>query len=248
MYDYRITKCLENGKVREYAIFSDELKKRPIETDNDGEKYFLISNRVHCDPDLEEFNCHGEEYKRKVFINTFTHREKDLVESILVGYADIITMTNLPFGIKLNNAIYYLNREYGEKKRKQMLLDLKNCNFAYEVVYANHVINNEGVVDIYANQNNFFVSVDKAIKFIDEKIDEAYNYSLKFVGRIFSDHNTELLDEINDFWDMHIDELIGLLFDDSITFKENSPLEFKYDDIKSWWRKRFIIKSIAILK
>ena len=247
MYDYRIAKCLENGRVREYVIFNDGSKKRPIETNDDGEQYFIINNKTHCDLELEEFNSHGKNYLREILSNSFANREKDLVESIRKGYADQITMGNLPFGVKLVNGIYYLNREYGEEKRKQTLKDLEGCEFRYSVTYKFHIITTDGAIDFDRDPNKWFTSVDQAIKFINTKIDEAYNYSMKFIGRIYADHNTELLDEFNNFWDMYDESLLGELVDGGLTFKENSPLDFKDNNIKMYWKNLFEISSKVIL-
>lgn len=49
MKEFRVAKCLVDGKVNEYAIFADGSRKKIIQTDKQYGKYFEVDNELNTD-------------------------------------------------------------------------------------------------------------------------------------------------------------------------------------------------------
>lgn len=109
-----MAKCLsDDGKrIRKHVIFKDGSRKKPIYEDEDGREYFEVDNWIDSDPELIEFNYYSRMADKMRL--TFSGRISDAVESIRRGYGDVICVKNLPFGIRIEKVLYFLDREYGK--------------------------------------------------------------------------------------------------------------------------------------
>ena len=75
MKEFRVAKCLIDGKVNEYAIFADGSRKKIIQTNDKYGKYFEVDNELNTD-------C-------KSFLRfSYSGRIKDAVEMIRNGNGD----------------------------------------------------------------------------------------------------------------------------------------------------------------
>ena len=91
MKEFRVAKCLVDGKVNEYAIFADGSRKKIIQTDKQYGKYFEVDNELNTD-------C-------KSFLRfSYSGRIKDAVEMIRNGNGDCISSTQL-FGKNSLNSL-----------------------------------------------------------------------------------------------------------------------------------------------
>lgn len=118
MKEFRVAKCLVDGKVNEYAIFADGSRKKIIQTDKQYGKYFEVDNELNTD-------C-------KSFLRfSYSGRIKDAVEMIRNGNGDCISSTQL-FG-KHDNVVYFLDRTIGEELRKKSLNGWKDTKFGWAI-------------------------------------------------------------------------------------------------------------------
>ena len=109
MKEFRIARCLsdDGNSIREYAIFKDGSRKKPVLEDDEFGKYFEVDNWINSDPELLEFNYTPtvREFKKL----SFSGRVADMVESIRMGCGDVVSVNdNLPFGLRLENVLYFL--------------------------------------------------------------------------------------------------------------------------------------------
>ena len=116
MKEFRIAKCLVDGKVNEYAIFADGSRKKIIQTDKQYGKYFEVDNELNTD-------C------KSSLRFSYSGRIKDAVEMIRNG--DCISSTQL-FG-KHDNVVYFLDRTIGEELRKKSLNGWKDTKFGWAI-------------------------------------------------------------------------------------------------------------------
>lgn len=126
MKEFRVAKCLntKTHSVDEYAIFADGSKRRIIETDKDGNKYFKIENTYNKD-------C-----KQKLRRGLFNGRIKDAITAIRDGAADAVAVNDI-FGMKLIEVRYYLDRNIGDAYRAQTIEGWKDTTFKYAVLVSN---------------------------------------------------------------------------------------------------------------
>lgn len=123
MKEFRVAKCLENGKIGEYAIFSDGSRKKAIQTDDQYGRYFYVDN---------ELNTTG---KHKLLRSSFTGRVKDAVDTIRNGNGDCIQQTKLMF--QFTHVCYFLDREIGEKLRAKSIEGFKDTKFGWSIEVGN---------------------------------------------------------------------------------------------------------------
>lgn len=123
MKEFRVAKCLENGKVSNYAIFADGSRKKLIQIDEQYGEYFYVDN---------ELNTTG---KHKLLRSSFTGRVKDAVETIRNGNGDCIQQTQLMF--KFTHVCYFLNREIGEQLRAKSIEGFKDTRFGWSIEVGN---------------------------------------------------------------------------------------------------------------
>lgn len=118
MKEFRVAKCMENGEVREYAIFADGSEKKLIQTDEQYGKYFEVDN---------ELNPNQKPYMRTIF----TDRIKDAVDTIRNGDGDCIKIFS--FLAKSLKVGYFLDRKIGEDIRQKFLNEWENTKFGYTI-------------------------------------------------------------------------------------------------------------------
>lgn len=182
MKEFRIAKCLsEDGmSVRRYAIFKDKSRNRPIEVDENGKEYFSVDNWIQSEPEMDEFNHGG---LAKYLKYSFSGKPKDMVDSVRMGYGDVIHVTNL-FG-RIESVLYFLDREYGEILRQKTLEGWKDAVYKY-VLYFNSIpldINN-GRRD-FNRENIYFESAKDAIKMAERLISDSTTLAFKLEGLPF---------------------------------------------------------------
>lgn len=184
MKEFRVAKCLsDDGKrIRKHAIFKDGSRKKPIYEDEDGREYFEVDNWIDSDPELIEFNYHSRMGDKMRL--TFSGRISDAVESIRRGYGDVICVENLPFGIRIEKVLYFLDREYGENLRQKSLEGWKDTVFKY-VLYYNSIYVDTSSKRAYSSKTSdiFFNSVEEAKNIVDRIIGDALEKCAYFVGK-----------------------------------------------------------------
>lgn len=122
MKDFRVAKCLENGKVNEYAIFTDGSRKKMIQADEQYGKYFEVDNELNTN------------YKSCLRFS-FSGRIKDAVDMIKSGNGDCIKSIQL-FG-RHDSVVYFLDRTIGEELRKKSLDGWKDAEFGWAIECGN---------------------------------------------------------------------------------------------------------------
>lgn len=122
MKEFRVAKCLVDGKVNEYAIFADGSKKKIIQTDKQYGKYFEVDNELNTD-------C-------KSFLRfSYSGRIKDAVEMIRNGNGDCISSMKA-IG-RIDKVLYFLDRQIGEELRKKSLEGWKDTKFGWAIECGN---------------------------------------------------------------------------------------------------------------
>lgn len=76
MKEFRVAKCVNNGKIEEYAIFKDGSRKKRIYVDNKGRKYFEVDNELN--------DSASSSFLRR----SFSGRIKDAIETIRIDNGD----------------------------------------------------------------------------------------------------------------------------------------------------------------
>lgn len=122
MKEFRVAKCLVDGKVNEYAIFADSSRKKIIQTDKQYGKYFEVDNELNTN------------YKSCLRFS-FSGRIKDAVDMIKSGNGDCIKTTQL-FG-RHDSLVYFLDRTIGEELRKKSLNGWEGTKFGWAIECGN---------------------------------------------------------------------------------------------------------------
>lgn len=122
MKDFRVARCLENGKVDEYAIFADGSRKKKIQVDGQYGKYFEVDNELNTN------------YKSCLRFS-FSGRIKDAVDMIKSGNGDCIKSMQM-FG-RHDKVIYFLDRTIGEELRQKSLDGWKDTKFGWVIECGN---------------------------------------------------------------------------------------------------------------
>lgn len=122
MKEFRVAKCLVDGKVNEYAIFADGSRKKMVQIDEQYGKYFEVDNELNTN------------YKSSLRFS-FSGRIKDAVDMIKSGNGDCIKSIQL-FG-RHDNVVYFLDRTIGEELRKKSLNGWKDTKFGWAIEYGN---------------------------------------------------------------------------------------------------------------
>lgn len=104
MKEFRVAKCLVDGKVNEYAIFADGSRKKIIQTDKKYGKYFEVDNELNTD-------C------KSSLRFSYSGRIRDAVEMIRNG--DCIS--SMKFIGRIDKVLYFLDRKTGEELRQKSL-------------------------------------------------------------------------------------------------------------------------------
>lgn len=106
MKEFRVAKCLIDGKVNEYAIFADGSRKKKIQVDEQYGKYFEVDNELNTD-------C------KSCLRFSFSGRIKDAVDMIKSGNGDCIKSVQMVG--RHDSVLYFLDRTIGEKLREKSL-------------------------------------------------------------------------------------------------------------------------------
>lgn len=242
MKKFRVAKCLNNGTIKEMAIFEDGSRSLPIQKDNDGYEYISIDDWVNLDPDMEEFNSfqrHGVIADMRKL--TFNSKPKDMIESIKRGFGDVIVSYNL-MGGQFDYVRYYLNREYGDKLRSKTIEGWKNAEFAYGLYFNSKPIGINGEYD-WDKKNIYFSTVKQAIDIVDLLIKRSKDAAYKLDGEIFiEDKRYDVLDDYNS----PCSDIIWYFLNDMHDYGEKFTISDKYSEKNI--RHRFIIRQEVVLK
>lgn len=122
MKEFRVAKCLVDGEINEYAIFADGSRKKIIQTNDKYGKYFEVDNELNTD-------C-------KSFLRfSYSGRIKDAVEMIRNGNGDCIS--SMKFVGRIDNVLYFLDRQIGEELRQKSLEGWKDTKFGWVIECGN---------------------------------------------------------------------------------------------------------------
>ena len=185
MKEFRIARCIsEDGKsVKKYAIFKDGSIRKEIEIDQFGKEYFEISDWIQGTPEMDEFN-YGD--FKESFKNSFKWKPEDAVESIRRGYGDVIARKFLFFGKKLDVVLYFLDREYGEKLRKESIEGWKDTSFGYVLYFNDTPLNRNGEKD-YEKEDVFFDDIKDVIKLAENMVNNALTIASNLIDLPYTD-------------------------------------------------------------
>lgn len=122
MKEFRVAKCLVDGKINEYAIFSDGSRKKIIKIDDKYGKYFEVDNELNTD-------------LKSCLRFSYSGRIKDAIEMIRNGNGDCLLSTkNI---VKIDKVLYFLDRQIGEELRQKSLEGWKNTRFGWAIECGN---------------------------------------------------------------------------------------------------------------
>lgn len=181
MKEFRIAKCLEDGKINEYVIFADGSRKKMIHTNEKYGKYFEVDNELNTD-------C-------KSFLRfSYSGRIKDAIEMIRNGNGDCISSEISPIAFtrgRTDKVLYFLDRQIGEELRQKSLEGWKDTKFGWviECGYKNSfsgysILNkiNERILFNNKNENPMlFDTKEAAIEYVDRLIEKAKYYANQLV-------------------------------------------------------------------
>lgn len=226
MKEFRVAKCLsDDGKrIRKHAIFKDGSPKKPILEDEDGREYFEVDNWIDSDPELIEFNYHSRMADKMQL--TFSGRISDAVESIRRGYGDVICVKNLPFGIRTEKVLYFLDREYGENLRQKSLEGWKDTIFKYSLYYNGNLVDKTTLKYAYVRNVSdiYFDSVKEVINFVNRIIDDTYAKCMYFIGKTYlnMDEDYKINEELQKY--MISDIIPDLIIFEILQLNKDEPI------------------------
>lgn len=187
MKEFRVTKCLENGEINEYAIFADGSRKKMILTDILGNQYFEVDN---------EFNTDSNSCLRF----SFSGRISDAIDTIKAGNGDCIAATRL-FG-RHEEVLYYLNRKIGEEYRKQTIEGWKDAKFGWTIEYGNkNSFSGYAVLNTQMDNANVFApdrppmifeTEEEAKRYMKELIEKAKCYAKELANKLMTDTDEDM--------------------------------------------------------
>ena len=226
MKEFRVAKCLsDDGKrIRKHAIFKDGSRKKPILEDEDGREYFEVDNWIDSDPELIEFNYHSRMADKMQL--TFSGRISDAVESIRRGYGDVICVKNLPFGIRTEKVLYFLDREYGENLRQKSLEGWKDTIFKYSLYYNGNLVDKTTLKYAYVRNVSdiYFDSVKEVINLVNRIIDDTYAKCMYFIGKTYlnMDEDYKINEELQKY--MISDIIPDLIIFEILQLNKDEPI------------------------
>ena len=224
MKKFRIAKCLNNGTIKDMAIFEDGSRSLPIQKDNDGYEYISIDDWVNLDPDMEDFNNiqkHGALYQISKF--GFSGKPKDMIESIRRGFGDAIVQS-MHIYAPIFEVRYYLDREYGDQLRLKTIEGWKNTEFAYGMYFNSKPIGTNGKYD-WDKNNIYFSSVKQAIDIADFLIKRSKDAAYRLNGKIFIEgEKYDVLDDYNS----PCSDIIWYFLEETLNYGEKFTISDKY--------------------
>lgn len=236
MKKFRVAKCLsDDGRhIRKYVIFKDGSMRKPILEDPECGEYFEVDNWINSDPELVEFNY--TPMAREFMKLSFYGRVADMIESIRMGYGDVVSMSyGLPFGLKFEKVLYFLDRKYGEDLRQKSIDGWKDFEFKYVVHQSDkYVRKSTKQYALERTDDVYFESPKEAIEFVESIINEAYLKCMDFIGKIYSD---EL------FYKFDLRTVTDELAFCVLSFTKDEPIHFNptIKDVMSFMRKTFTV-------
>lgn len=197
MKEFRIAKCLDNGVVKEYAIFKDGSRRKRILTNNEYGKYFEVDNELnHDDPTL--------------LSRSFNGRIKDAIDTIRNGNGDVVKSTKGFFGERMDSVVYFIDRKVGEEVRQRSIEGWKDTKFGWVITCGPkksylRPINAKGetlsMFDPVSDRATFDTR-DEAVSFIEGLIEKAKEYATDLSVKLNGVTDEETIQNIfNDMMD-----------------------------------------------
>lgn len=227
MKDFKIEKCLVDGKVNEYVIFADGSRKKLVQNDEQYGKYFEVDN---------ELNTTLKSPLRYVF----SGRIKDAVDMIKAGNGDCIKSSQSI--VKHDKVLYFINRTIGEELRQKSLDGWKDTKFGWAIEYGNknsfsgYTMLNKKMSGISVFDEDHtpmtFDTEDAAKQYVHALIEKAKYYARQLENRLThveeEKERDNIVDEIINEIDRYVGTEFSILFDftfDMLTgaFKLKSP-------------------------
>ena len=207
MKDFRVARCLENGKVDEYAIFADGSRKKKIQVDEQYGKYFEVDNELNTN------------YKSCLRFS-FSGRIKDAVDMIKSGNGDCIKSIQL-FG-RHDSVIYFLDRTIGEELRQKSLDGWKDTKFGWAIECGNKnsfsgysMLNAKMErISVFDEERKpmVFDTEEVAKRYVEDLIERAKYYAKRLANKITNVLDEEERNKIIDEAISEIDEYAGTKF------------------------------------
>ena len=192
MKEFRVAKCLVDGKIEEYAIFKDGSRKKRIYADEASRKYFQVDNELNNNPSIP------------ILKRSFNGRIRDAVETIRMGNGDCLMVTNT-LG-RHENVIYFLDRSIGEELRKKTIDGWKETKFGWVIkVGSNNSFyeyqmlgSNYTTISSFSESETpmYFESEGDAKKYIDDLLKMSKQFAKKLNSKLSEEVNTGEDDEI----------------------------------------------------
>lgn len=200
MKEFRVAKCLVDGKVNEYAIFADGSRKKMVQIDEQYGKYFKVDNELNTN------------YKSPLRFS-FSGRIKDAVDMIKSGNGDCITSIQL-FG-RHDNVVYFLDRTIGEELRKKSLNGWKDAKFGWAIEYG-YKNSFSGYSMLNKNDEECnpmtFDTEEAAKRYVEGLIERAKYYAKRLANNLANVSEEEERNRIIDEAIREIDEYAGTKF------------------------------------
>lgn len=207
MKEFRVAKCLVDGKVNEYAIFADGSRKKMVQIDEQYGKYFEVDNELNTN------------YKSCLRFS-FSGRIKDAVNMIKSGNGDCIKSIQL-FG-RHDNVVYFLNRTIGEELRKKSLNGWKDTKFGWAIEYGyknsffGYSMLNKKMERISMFNKEWkpmtFDTEEAAKRYVEGLIERAKYYAKRLANKLANVSKEEERNKIIDEAIREIDEYAGTKF------------------------------------
>lgn len=207
MKEFRVAKCLIDGKVNEYAIFADGSRKKKIQVDEQYGKYFEVDNELNTD-------C------KSCLRFSFSGRIKDAVDMIKSGNGDCIKSVQMVG--RHDSVLYFLDRTIGEKLREKSLDGWKDTKFGWTIEYGSKfsfsgygMINNKlERISIFDEKYEpmTFDTEEAAKKYVGDLIERARYYVKRLANELTNITEVEERGEIVDRIINEIDEYAGAKF------------------------------------
>ena len=207
MKEFRVAKCLVDGKISEYAIFADGSRKKLIQVNEQYGKYFEVDNELNteCKTSLR-FGYSG--------------RIKDAVEMIRNGNGDCIS--SMKFIGRIDKVLYFLDRQVGEELRQKSLEGWKDTKFgwAIECGYKNSfsgysMLNKKNErISVFDEDRSpmTFDTKDAADEYVEYLIERAKYYARRLANNFYGITEEKERDKIIDKAIDEIEEYTGTKF------------------------------------
>ena len=205
MKEFRVAKCLVDGKINEYAIFADGSRKKMIQIDEQYGKFFKVDNELNTN------------YKSCLRFS-FSGRIKDAVDMIKSGNGDCIKSI---FGSH-ESVLYFLDRTIGEELRKKSLDGWKDTKFGwaiecgYKNSFSGYFMLNKKMerISMFDKERKpmTFDTEEAAKRYVEDLIERAKYYAKRLTNKLVNVSEEEERDRIIDETISEIDKYAGTKF------------------------------------